>query len=131
MSGLLCFMAFSLTIAAVLDPNQIAATISETASGEAVKSCDRLTAKTDAVAKMRLEFFDRIVLLDAGTVALSLTLLGFLAPKVYEPTAALKKAIRDWSAFRFSLVSKLAAKDSFLILIHSVGKIYQPLIIFF
>jgi hypothetical protein len=76
-------MAFSLTIAAMLDPNQITATISETASGEAVKSFDRLTAKTDAVAKMRLEFFDRIVLLDGGTVALSLTLLGFLAPKVY------------------------------------------------
>jgi hypothetical protein len=89
------------------DLKQIAATISEAASGEAVKSFDRLTEKTDTVAKMRLEFFDRIVLLDGGTVALSLTLLGFLAAKNPHGVKYPTLIVLAWISFLVSMVLAL------------------------
>ncbi len=92
----------------MLDPKQIAATFSEAASGEAAKSFDRLTEKTDTVAKMRVEFFDRIVLLDGGIIALSVTLVGSLASR--NPHVALKCVTAlalSWVAFVLSMLFAL------------------------
>ncbi len=91
----------------MLDEKDIAAAISEGASSEAAKSFERLTQKTDTIAKLRLEFFDRIVLLDGGTVALSVTLIGSFASKTNHGVKSVLLVVLSWSAFLLSMVFAL------------------------
>jgi hypothetical protein len=55
-----------------------------------------------------MEFFDRIVLLDGGTVALSVTLIGSLASKSGHKFSALTSLICSWAAFMLSMMFGLA-----------------------
>src|SRR5260370_21523818 len=91
----------------MLDNKDIAAAISEGASSEGAKSFERVTQKTDTIAKLRLEFFDRIVLLDGGTVALSVTLIGSFASKTNHGVKSVLLLVFSWSAFLLSMVFAL------------------------
>lgn len=91
----------------MLNKKDIAVAISEGASSEAAKSFERLTQKTDTIAKLRLEFFDRIVLLNGGTVALSVTLIGSFASKSNHNVKSVWLLILSWSAFLLSMVFAL------------------------
>jgi len=67
---------------------------------------ERWEQQIDAFPKMRMEFFDRIVLLDGGTVALSVTLIGSLSGKLhiyYVPVM-----IASWTMFLISMISGLS-----------------------
>ena len=93
----------------MLDAKQIAAAAYTASSEETTKSFDRLSHVTDNVAKMRLEFFDRIALLDGGTIALSVTLLGFLASKNPHATPRwVTLVVLSWVAFVLSMLMALA-----------------------
>jgi len=90
------------------DPEQIADAL-KVVEDEVTKSFDRLTQVTDTVAKMRLEFFDRVVLLDGGTITLSVTLLGFWASKdAHVPMHWRELLILSWISFVFSMLFALA-----------------------
>ncbi|MGH7744697.1 MAG: hypothetical protein ACREQ5_07765 [Candidatus Dormibacteria bacterium] len=91
----------------MLDKKDVAAAISEGAFTEATKSFERLTQKTDTIAKLRLEFFDRIVLLDGGTVALSVTLISSFASKSTHGLKSILLLVFSWSAFLLSMVLAL------------------------
>src|SRR5690348_3375841 len=87
-----------------MDKKELAAAIAKVTFAESSKSFERWMAKVDTVARMRLEFFDRIILLDGGTVALSVTLIGSLASKTgYKLTALVPLAI-SWVAFLLSML---------------------------
>ena len=93
----------------MLDAKQIAAAAYTASSEETTKSFDRLSHVTDNVAKMRLEFFDRIALLDGGAIALSVTLLGFLASKNPHATPRwVTLVVLSWVAFVLSMLMALA-----------------------
>lgn len=90
------------------DPEQIVNALKK-ALEEVDTSFDRVTQVADTVAKMRLEFFDRVALLDGGTITLSVTLLGFLASK--NPHVSIgwpKLLILSWISFIFSMLLALA-----------------------
>jgi hypothetical protein len=92
----------------MLDPTQVAATIYQASAEQATKSFDRQTRQMDSVAKMRLEFFDRIALLDGGTIALSVTLIGSLASRnPHVPMKWVTLLILSWMAFVLSMLLAL------------------------
>ena len=90
------------------DPEQIVNALKK-ALEEVETSFKPVSRVADTVAKMRLEFFDRVVLLDGGTITLSVTLLGFLASK--NPHVSMrwpKLLILSWISFIFSMLFALA-----------------------
>jgi len=91
----------------MLDKQAMAAAVSEAASTASVKSFDRLVEKTGTIAKLRLEFFDRIILLDGGTVALSVTLISSFAAKGGHRVSFLPAIIASWAAFFLSMMLAL------------------------
>jgi Virulence factor BrkB len=92
----------------MLDPKQVASTIYQASAEQASKSFDRQTQQLDSVAKLRLEFFDRIALLDGGTIALSVTLVGSLASKnPHVPMRWITLLILSWIAFVLSMLLAL------------------------
>jgi hypothetical protein len=76
--------------------------IADAAKAESWKYHERLEQQFDAIAKMRMEFFDRIILLDGGTVALSVTLVGSFVSK--SRLSALAPLIASWVAFLLSML---------------------------
>src|SRR5882724_840236 len=92
----------------MVDPKDVAATVFQTASEEATKSFNRQTQQMDTVAKLRLDFFDRIALLDGGTIALSVTLVGSLASKSpHAPLKCVTALVFSWVAFVLSMLLAL------------------------
>jgi hypothetical protein len=85
-----------------MDKKELAATIAKAAFAESSKYSERLTQQFDAIAKMRMEFFDRIILLDGGTVALSVTLVGSFVSK--SRLSALTPLFASWVAFLLSML---------------------------
>jgi hypothetical protein len=66
------------------------------------KATDRLTNQTNSISKLRMEFFDRLVLLDGGTISLSLTLVGLLQKG--KPTQCHILLFLSWGCFMASLL---------------------------
>ena len=92
----------------MVDETQLIAARLEAASKEFERSFLRQMQQMDTVAKLRLEFFDRIALLDGGTVALSVTLLGSLVGKNPHVMKSATLLILSWAAFLFSMALALA-----------------------
>ncbi len=92
----------------MLDKKEVTSAIARVASGELTKRFALLTEKTDTIAKMRLEFFDRIVLLNGGTVALSVTLIGSFASKSNHSVKCVLALIISWFAFLLSMIFALS-----------------------
>jgi hypothetical protein len=91
---------------AVPDKTQLAAVAWDAAAQGVEKSFNRQVQQADTVAKLRLEFFDRIVLLNGGTVALSVTLVGALISRSL-PLKSLSLLVASWIAFLLSMASAL------------------------
>ena len=70
------------------------------------KSGERLTNQTNNISKLRIEFFDRLVLLDGGTISLSLTLVGLLQ-RVGKPSHWHLCLFFSWFCFLLSLLLAL------------------------
>jgi hypothetical protein len=85
---------------------QILAEIRSQAAGKSLEQAgERLTTQTNHIAKLRLEFFDRLVLLDGGTISLSLTLIGLLPKSEKAMTTHWHAALFiSWACFTMSLV---------------------------
>lgn len=81
------------------------ADIRSQAAGRALdQASGRLTEQTNHVAKLRLEFFDRLVLLDGGTISLSLTLIGLLQKSQKTAMHWQYALVGSWTCFMRSLV---------------------------
>ena len=89
------------------DTTELIAARFEGASKEFERSFLRQMQQTDTVARLRLEFFDRLALLDGGTVALSVTLLGFLAGRNQHALNSALMLFLSWGCFVFSMVLAL------------------------
>jgi hypothetical protein len=79
----------------------------EAAGEQFDRSFQRQAQQSDTVAKLRLEFFDRIALLDGGTVALSVTLLRYLTSKSWHVLKLPSLLISSWAVFVLSMAFAL------------------------
>lgn len=97
-------------VAVAEDPNhdamaQILVDARSQAASEALEQAgDRLTNQTNQVARLRLEFFDRLVLLDGGTISLSLTLIGLLQKSSKAVPHWQLALFGSWACFTLSLI---------------------------
>lgn len=77
---------------------------SQAASKSLDQANERFTNQTNEIAKLRLDFFDRLVLLDGGTISLSLTLVGLLQ-KFAVPSLRWRWTLfASWTCFTLSLI---------------------------
>ena len=75
----------------------------DAASAALEKASERLTNQTSNISKLRMEFYDRLILLDGGTISLSLTLIGLLQ-KAGKPAHSLALLFSSWICFLASLL---------------------------
>ena len=75
----------------------------EAAAAALEKAGERLTNQTNNISKLRMDFYDRLVLLDGGTISLSLTLVGLLQ-KAGRPAQWLPLLFSSWICFLASLL---------------------------
>jgi hypothetical protein len=84
---------------------QMLATARKEAADNALERAgERLTNQTNNISKLRMEFFDRLVLLAGGTISLSFTLLGLLQKSINKPTHWHWLLFSSWGCFMASLV---------------------------
>src|SRR5258708_7436068 len=81
----------------------LAAARNDAAATALEKASERLTNQTNNISKLRMEFYDRLVLLDGGTISLSLTLVGLLQ-KAGKPAHSLPLLFFSWICFLASLL---------------------------
>lgn len=81
----------------------LAAARKEAADRALEKASERLTNQTNNTSKLRMEFFDRLILLDGGTISLTLTLVGLLQ-RVGKPTHCRLLLFFSWACFMASLL---------------------------
>lgn len=86
-------------------PDQLLAEIRSQAAANALeKASERLASQTNYVFKLRIEFFDRVVLLDGGTISLSFTLIGLLHRSANTSTQCHLFLFCAWVFFVISMV---------------------------
>lgn len=86
---------------------QIAAIRAEQASANLIKAADRFTAQLNNVTKLKMDFFDRLIVLDGGTIALSLTVVGMLAKGGQHVTHCQSFLFISWICFVVSLIAAI------------------------
>jgi hypothetical protein len=93
------------------DPNELAHKLAElraqAATDNLTKSGERFSAQSNAAAKMMIDFYDRLIILNGGTITLSLTIIGMLV-KAGHPLPNGKGFIfSSWICFVISLISAI------------------------
>ena len=93
------------------DPKALAAKLLElraqSASENLTKATERFFTQSNAVAKMMIDFYDRVIILNGGTITLSLTIIGMLVKSGHPLPHGRGFIFTAWSCFVISLISAI------------------------